>query len=166
MQAIYKLSNRNIISFGRWNNRYFAEMVGLRNFEIYAESESRFFTGDQKMLINFYQEKGSVMRIVVTENGSDISGQRITAPTPDVMAQYTGRYFCEELNTIWEILERGGKLTAVHIRSQDIPLIFVEKDRLYGGWKLLFTRTEADHVNGFFLNSRRIRNLRFVKMGD
>jgi len=162
----YKLSNGIIVSFGRWNNRYFAEMVGVRNFEIYAESKSRFFTGDQKMLIRFFQEKGSVNRIVVTENGSDISGQRITAPNSDVMAQYTGRYFCEELNTIWEILNKGGKLTAAHIRSQDIQLIFVEKDRLYGGWKLLFTRSEDGRINGFFLNSRRIRNLRFEKMGD
>jgi CubicO group peptidase (beta-lactamase class C family) len=159
----YKLSNGIIMSFARWNNRYFAEMLGLRNFEIYAESETRFFTGNQKMLITFHREKDKVNRIVVTEDGTDTSGQRIIDPTPEVMAQYTGRYFCEELNTIWEILNRDGKLTAVHIRSPDIPLIYVEKNQLYGGWKLMFTRTEDDRVNGFLLSTRRIRNLRFVK---
>jgi hypothetical protein len=162
----YKLSNGTIISFGRWNNRYFAEIPGVRNFEIYAESESRFFTRDQKMLITFHRKNGKVNRIVVTEDGSDISGQKIIEPTPDVMAQYIGRYFCEELNTIWEILDKGGKLTAVHIRSSDIPLVFVEKDQLYGGWKLMFTRSGNDRVNGFLLTSRRIKNLRFVKIDD
>ena len=103
--------------------------------------------------------------IVVTEDGSDTSGQRIIDPSPEVMAQYTGRYFCQELNTIWEILNKNGKLTAVHMRSPDIPLVYVEKNRLYGGWKLIFTRTD-DRVNGFLLNTSRIRNLRFVKMGD
>lgn len=63
---------------------------GQQSFEIYAESETRFFTGNQKMLIAFHRESGTVNRIVVTEDG----------------------------------------------------------------------------VNGFLLNARRIRNLRFVKMGD
>jgi CubicO group peptidase (beta-lactamase class C family) len=159
----YKLANGIIMSFGRWNNRYFAEMVGMRSFEIYASSKTRFFTGNQKMLIAFHREKGKVNRIVVTGDGIETSGQRIIAPTPGVMAQYTGRYFCEELNTIWEILNKDGRLTAVHMRSPDIPLVYVEKNQLYGGWKLKFTRTEDDRVNGFLLNTSRIKNLRFIK---
>lgn len=162
----YKLSNGIIMSFGRWNNRYFAETLGQRSFEIYAESETMFFTGNQKMLIAFHRESGTVNRIVVTDDGIETSGQRIIDPTPEVMAQYTGRYFCEELNTIWEILNKNGKLTAVHMRSPDIPLVYVEKNCLYGGWKLRFTRSEDDLVNGFLLNARRIKNLRFVKMGN
>jgi hypothetical protein len=159
----YKLSNGTIISFGRWNNRYFAEMLGQQSFEIYAESETRFFTGNQKVLIAFHRESGTVNHIVVTEDGVDTSGQSIIEPPTKVVNQYTGRYLCPELNTIWEILNKDGKLTAVHIRYPDIPLVYVEKNQLYGGWKLMFTRTDDDRVNGFLLSTRRIRNLRFVK---
>jgi len=82
--------------------------------------------------------------------------------------EFSGRFYCQELDTSYLIIVRDGQLVATHIRNEDVILTPVEKDRFSGGlwWfrDIQYLRNENDEIIGLQLNANGVRNLHFDRM--
>jgi CubicO group peptidase (beta-lactamase class C family) len=88
-------------------------------------------------------------------------------PGLEQLAELTGKYKSEELETFYSITLEDGKLVAKHRRHGTINLTYAYKDDFRGGvWfmrSVEFYRNEAGKVAGFKVTQSRSRNQRFIK---
>ncbi|MGH7476975.1 MAG: serine hydrolase domain-containing protein [Longimicrobiales bacterium] len=87
------------------------------------------------------------------------------------LAAYAGTYYSPELDALYHIAGRDGRLVVRHQRLGDIALRPGDEEDEFAGerWpvrRLLFTRDAADQVDGFRLTGGRARNLRFLRLAD
>ena len=91
------------------------------------------------------------------------------APPPDKLAEYTGDYYSEELDTTYTLAVEDDRLVLHHRRNDAATLAFDGPDQFTTtAWyfdKLVFSR-EDDTVTGFKASTDRARNVRFVKRAE
>jgi hypothetical protein len=116
-------------------------------------------------------KKGTVFQLFLHQGGKVIPAEKFrnVRLTPWEMQQFTGSYYCDELDTRYDIIVRGGKLVATHRRHSDIILKPEEGDRFSSNEEffnlLEFTRNKQGEVTGFSINGSRVRNIVFKKTG-
>jgi CubicO group peptidase (beta-lactamase class C family) len=159
----YQLSDGSIITFGRYYSRYFATVLGEKYKEIFPASESKFFTRDKKLQITFLKKLGRATNsLKVLHDNITKQGQRVVQPSAEALLPYTGKYYCEELSTVWEVVWKEGRLQVEHVRKPDIPpLTFLKDDLFSAGYIFRFKRNKHRKITGFSLSSSRIKNLIF-----
>jgi hypothetical protein len=85
------------------------------------------------------------------------------------LAAFAGTYYSPELETVYRLSVVDDALVAHHQRHPDINLTYAGGDLFTGEmWffqRLTFTRS-GGAVDGFRLTGGRVRNLRFVRLGD
>ena len=85
-------------------------------------------------------------------------------PTPAQLAEYTGEYTNAEIETTWAIAADSGKLM-VRIRDRRVGAAWEPAYRdafAVTGQLIDFTRDARGKINGFVLQSGRVRELRFT----
>lgn len=120
---------------------------------------------------SFISLQDSDMIIEPLEAGSLLVGNdtvyKINEPARP-FSDYQGVYYCDELQSSYEILENAGHLYANNIRYDAIEIeplaedVF-ESDAWFLG-RMLFTRDLAGKVNGFEVFGGRVRRLSFRKV--
>jgi len=167
----YTLDNGMVVKITRNEDKLMGEAVGQAKFELFSESETKFFLKIVDAQIIFHPEKkGKVKRFTLQMGGQDIEGKRVEFPelTPEQMAEYAGDYYSDELGTTYTLLVDGTSLVARHRRHGDNELIPSDTDQFTGGqwWLsvLRFTRNEDKKITGFLLTGGRVRNLRFDRI--
>jgi len=90
-----------------------------------------------------------------------------STPTAGDLADYAGSYVSEEIEPIYRIAVRDGKLTLMRLKHKPAPLepAVLDVFRAEIG-TVRFTRDSKHRVSGFVLNSGRIRNFRFTRRAD
>jgi hypothetical protein len=167
----YTLDNGMVIKIARKKDKLMGEAVGQAKFELFPESETKYFLKIVDAQITFHPEKeGKTDSFTLSMGGEEIEGKRAEPLelSPDQLAEYTGDYYSEELGTTYTIALVGKNLIARHRRHGDNELIASESDQFNGGewWLSLlkFTRSEDKKITGFLLTGGRVRNLRFDKV--
>ncbi len=97
------------------------------------------------------------------------SYERVAAPAfaAGDFQKYAGTYTSPEMDAVYRIAWEGGELALHRLRSAVQKLRPVEKDLFesnFGSFR--FTRDAAGSLNGFVINSTRIRNVRFSRAGS
>jgi len=88
------------------------------------------------------------------------------APTIEQLAEYTGAYYSDEIDSTYRVAIQDGKLTLLRKKFPAVPLQAAFTDAFTTGSLLgtiKFTRDQQQHVTGFIASGGRIRNLRFEK---
>jgi CubicO group peptidase (beta-lactamase class C family) len=89
------------------------------------------------------------------------------APPATELTTYAGEYVSPELDAVYSMAVRDGRLVALHRRHSPVVLTPVTKDVFSGGQALMrgvrFERTAAGRVSGFRVSGGRVRNLHFGK---
>jgi CubicO group peptidase (beta-lactamase class C family) len=86
------------------------------------------------------------------------------SPGPDKLKEYEGDYYSEELQTIFTLALKEGKLYFVHRNAPKLPLNPVVQDRFSArSFGIHFLRDDQRKLNAFALNAGRVKNLRFHK---
>ncbi|MFC1662161.1 hypothetical protein ACFL3S_12050, partial [Gemmatimonadota bacterium] len=115
-----------------------------------------------------YEEDGSANRATLHQNG-DTPMRRVEAVelTPDDLAEYTGRYFSEELETFYEITVEDGKLNANNLRLLPLTLNHREGDKFsaeaFFFAQVEFKRAGNGMITGFTASNGRTREVLFRK---
>ena len=89
-------------------------------------------------------------------------------PDRDILAEYEGRYFSDELETLYTIRLKDNSLVASSIAFGDINLKPASKDNFTGVFwfpTVRFLRDEKDAFTGFNVTADRIRHVYFRKIG-
>jgi CubicO group peptidase (beta-lactamase class C family) len=88
-------------------------------------------------------------------------------PTTELLEEYTGRYYSEELDFHYDLVLEKDELFMKARNSGDKPLKALIKDYFttyYGSFKIEFRRNPQGAVTGFNASSNRVLNLRFKKV--
>jgi len=167
----YALDNGMVINITRKDNKLMGEAVGQAKFELFPESETSFFLKIIDARITFHPEKeGKATGFTLHMGGQGIEGKRVESPElgPAQLAEYTGKYYSEELGTTYTIVIEGNNLVARHRRHGDNELVASDTDQFNGGqwWLSLlkFMRGNDKKITGFLLSGGRVKNLRFEKV--
>lgn len=85
--------------------------------------------------------------------------------TAEQLADYTGGFYSEELDTTYKLMVENGRLFAVDRNDAKRPLTPRSRElfTLIQGAQFEFTRDAAGGITGFGVNAGRIRGVRFVK---
>lgn len=107
---------------------------------------------------------------VIVEGGEPSHFQPITLvkPTSDELAEYTGRYYSDELNAAYDVFVEKNKLYIRHENPhKDYPkkaFLPVLKDEFQlGGRDIIFQRDNEGKIISYTANAGRVKNIRFIK---
>ncbi|HEY0111491.1 MAG TPA: hypothetical protein VGB67_17755, partial [Fibrella sp.] len=161
-----------IMTFKREGNRYFVQPTGQPQSELFALSDSTFFSKLVDAQVVFHHVgKGTVNRITLKQNGNH-PGNRVTAQAASVTPkhQFVGKYYSPELETFYTISLKDDVLKLVHIHHGEVTLTVTAKDRLTAPWwfvqNINIVRDAADQVTGLRMSNGRVVNLWFKRLAD
>ncbi|WP_262247335.1 serine hydrolase [Parapedobacter soli] len=85
-------------------------------------------------------------------------------------SDYTGVYYCPEIQTEYRISEREGQLYLSHKRFSDVRLLPTAADRLKGTYWIFddmeFSRNRRGEVTGFTVSNRGVTRMEFTKLTE
>jgi CubicO group peptidase (beta-lactamase class C family) len=88
-------------------------------------------------------------------------------PTEKELADYGGAYVSKEIDPIYRIVVRDGRLNLTRLKHHETTLRPATGDAFTGDiGTVRFMRDVNQHVSGFLLTSGRIHNLRFIRQAD
>lgn len=168
--AKYQLQGGPVITIMREGDKLMAEVPGMPKLELFPESETLFSLKAIGAEIVFEKDKtGKVNHFILIWGSTEMPAKRLEALSlkPDVLKEYAGEYYSEELETTYSLIIDQGKLIAQHRRNEDIVLEPTGADQFAGNhWylgKVQFTRAKDKKISGFRVTGSRIRNIRFDK---
>jgi len=169
----YKLRPGVDITITREGNRIMAQAAGQSKFQLLPESETKFFLETADIQVTFQKdEKGSVYQLTLHQGGRNMPARKIvpmSPMTPGERQEFTGTYYCEELDTRYTIIIRDNKLVLTHRRHSDFLLERTDGDHFTGNvWffrSVTFLRDKLQKVTGFKISGKQARNIVFTKDG-
>lgn len=118
-----------------------------------------------------FETKNGIKQMTFTSGISDkIISKEIIPITymPNELAQFTGTFYCEALNTGYEFSLKENKLTASHALKNDITFESVKTDLFRGSeWyfgSIQYQRDEQQAITGFTVSFDGVSNLKFMKV--
>lgn len=165
----YELMPGFLLTFTRENNQLMVQPSGQQKIPIFPSSETDFFLKVVDAQLTFVKprEGGDVQTVILHQGGRDTPAKRIKRIplTEDQLKEYTGDFYSEELNALYRITLREGKLFMNYPRGE-VEMTSTLPDTFAADFPigtLRFLRSAEKVCNGFTLSQGRVRNLRFVK---
>lgn len=155
---------------------YFTEAEGGLDAEIEGTSarmvtinDSTFHLAPLDARVVFHRDADGTVHSATAEQGATrYMLRRIEpwAPSAEERAGYAGRYYSEEVETGYVIVDENGQLVARHRHLDDIALTAGARDQFQGRYPLsdiTFERDAAGRVSGFVVSNGRTRGVRFAR---
>jgi len=96
-----------------------------------------------------------------SKNASSSSSPSLT---PSQLKEYQGEYYCEDLDTLYKLEIKRGKLIFSHNDASPGFLVLKDQDQFrLGNLALQFVRDSEGRITSFLLDAGRVRNLPFHK---
>jgi CubicO group peptidase (beta-lactamase class C family) len=166
----YQMQPGVLVTISRDGNRLLADATGRQQVRLIPTSESRFFVEGTDVYIEFERDaRGSTLRLAMVEAGNTLVAPRIEPfdATGVRLAEFVGRFYSEELATMYTLVVEDGALVAKHLRHDPIVVTPAGPDAFAGdAWfmtQLVFERSDAGRIVGLRVSSGRVRNLWFGK---
>lgn len=154
-----------LFTFTREGTHFFGQSSGAERVEILASSDSTFFRAGSDAQATFHRNPdGSVSRFTLHQKGIQVANcVRLHVPMVTELAEYTGTYRCQELDTSYDLSVEADSL-AVKQKGQRTSSVLTPYGRntfSNGSGRVVFIRDENKQVVGlrYTSTSGRIRNL-------
>lgn len=157
-----------ILTFARDGDRIYTQGTGQPEVDLSATSDSTFSLVGVDAAVTFHRnEDGSADSLTLHQNGNHIAEKVEFELKVEQMTEYTGRYFSEEIETVYDVaLKDSGLVLQNYLLADDIKLSAGKPDQFGGGFPIIdvtFTRNEAGEINGFKGGNGRTRDVFFQK---
>jgi len=167
----YELQPGFILTFSLDNGKFIGQATGQSQVNMIARSETEFFIPEGPATIIFERgDEGLVSQLTLLQGGQEMVAPRL-APfnASDVnLEELTGKFYSEELQTMYEFVIKNDTLVAQHQRHDEITFTQSKKDACTGNvWffgQVEFVRDETNKITGCKVSSGRVRNVWFDKM--
>lgn len=147
------------------NDQLVVPMGPGMTLELEPVSEERFQITDYSITMEF--EAGAAQLREMPNNDFWTVYERVDAvsPTEAELKEYTGRYYCEDVDAYHRAAVQDGKLVLLRKRAPEIPLAPTVKDGFSGpGFDLVFSRDAAGKISGYTYQGSRVYHLRFDRV--
>lgn len=164
----YKLVDLGfILHFGRDGERLYTQVAGQPEVNMEAVSDSVFRLQGVDARITFHINKeGTADSLTLHQNGEHLAKRVNWEPKADELAEFTGRYFSEEIETLFTILRKEDTLVLDHYNLEELKLTPGEKDNFGAEFPIMeieFVRNEMGEITGFNASNIRSRGILFEK---
>jgi CubicO group peptidase (beta-lactamase class C family) len=165
----YRLAMGIMVEIESKGGKLMGAPLGRPKSEFKPLAANRFLIEQVSDEVEFTPKPDGGMAIRISQGGGSMEGERVKLEPFNSadLAQYTGSYWSEELETRYTIVARDGKLFAEHLRHGEVPLTPLARDQFTGGqWfmqQVRFARDNSGGVNAVTLGGGRIRGIRFAK---
>jgi CubicO group peptidase (beta-lactamase class C family) len=158
--------------------------VGGQNFLCFAKdcgvlvpllaNRSQWVLGSQPATVEIVPAHGAVpAQLLFTEGSRTLQFDAMPPAkvTPADLAEYEGRYFSDEIDTVYNIERQGSSIRINRHKYDDIPLTPAFRDGftmsdlsvVLPSATVRFTRDAEGHVSGFLVDGGNVRNFEFIK---
>lgn len=160
-----------VLTFSRSGDRIYTQATGQPEIDITATSDSTFSLVGVNAAVTFHRnEDGSADSLTLHQNGNHVARKIEFEPTREELREYTGRYFSDEIETLYTIVLEDSSLMLQHYQMEDdIKLTPGNIDSFGGGFPIAdisFERNEAGEVIGFKASNGRTRGVYFRKWDE
>ncbi len=152
----------------------------FQGLDLLPLSETRFcFEVEPETHVEFsLATDGSVAGMKTITSSGEYPYDRVetVAPTPEVLAQYAGRYYSPELDIYWKVEAGDNRLVAKRRKYVDSQLTPLFADAFSDDWMplmgypttylVVFERDKEGVISGLRVSGTRVRNLQFIREGD
>jgi len=157
-----------ILKFDREGDRLYTQATNQPEVNITATSDSTFSLVGVNASVTFHRnEDGSADSLTLHQNGNHQAKRIEFEPSMDELKTYEGRYFSEEIDTIYDIIMDDSTLAMKTFLIEDnMPLSPTTEDKFSGGFpisEVTFVRDEAGNIKGFEASNGRTRGVFFEK---
>lgn len=165
-----------VLAFSRSADSLMVQPTGQPRYQLTATSDSAFALRGAPASLTFHRDaQGKVTGLTWHQGGdqkaSPVAGEapKPWAPTATEFAAYAGRYFSDELETFYDIAEKGGRLVVSNRRFASAPLVPRAKETFGGSGDiadvtLVFERDRNGGVIAFYAGNGRARDIRFARV--
>lgn len=160
-----------ILTFSRDGDRIYTQATGQPEINITATSDSTFSLIGVNASVTFHQnEDGTVDSLTLHQNGNHIAKRIEFELSLEEMEEYTGRYFSDEIETVYDIALADSSLSLQNYQLEDdIKLLPGSADSFSGGFpisEVKFVRNDAGEIIGFDAGNGRTVGVFFKKWSD
>lgn len=163
----YRLGKGWYVTISRSGRRLMTQATAEDIFPMTATSEKRFWVKDYNAPIVFGRDEAEQVSHFLYHGMTCPKLEDVPAPGPEKLAELTGKYKSDELETFYTIALEDGRLVAKHRRHGTINLTYAYKDDFRGGvWfmqSVEFCRNKTGDVAGLKVTQNRSRNQQFIK---
>jgi CubicO group peptidase (beta-lactamase class C family) len=138
----------------------------LRSTELVPSSNSTFSLGSAKLT---FTGDSTNANLTISSEGSRAKVYNKVRPINlaiSKLAEYEGEFYSKELDTKYVLYVKDGGLQIKIPRNDEIKVVPFTKDIFEKDLIIRFTRNKKQLIDGFFLSTGRVRNLRFVKLAN
>ena len=157
-----------ILTFARDGDRIYAQATNQPEVNLKATSDFTFSIVGVAASVTFHtNEDGTSDSLTLHQNGNHIARKVEFVLEPDQMAEYTGRYYSKEIETLYTAVLKDGSLYLRNYQmDDDLALSAASGDRFGSEFPLTsvhFVRNEIGEITGFKASSGRTRDVLFEK---
>lgn len=158
-----------VLSFFREGDQLLTQATGQQKLELEPVSDSTFQVEKVNARLTFHlKEDGTAESLTLHQNGDHLARKVQEETKPVDLNQFTGRYFSEEIETVYTVKLKEGELFLFNYQlGKDVKLSAANQDIFKAGFpfsKIEFQRDDAGNITGFFGSNGRTRNVFFEKM--
>ena len=162
-----------ILTFSRDGDTFYTQATGQPRIEMVPTSDSTFRLLPVEASVTFLRgDDGDVAAAIMNQGGQQQRATRLADDAPEewkpdeeALADFTGRFFSEELETYYTFTVEDGDLVMHQRRLDAATLTPGEKDSFSGGgMSYAFERDRNGQVIGFYLSNVRTRDVRFGRV--
>ncbi|WP_020403932.1 serine hydrolase [Gracilimonas tropica] len=157
-----------ILSFSRDDDRLYTQATGQPEVNIRATSDSTFDLVGVPAGITFHlNEDGTADSLTLHQNGNHIARKIKFELSYEGMEEYIGRYYSEEIETVYKVVIADSSLKIRHYQMEDgLTLEPGAPDNFGAEFPLAevqFIRDEKGNITGFTASNGRARGILFTK---
>jgi CubicO group peptidase (beta-lactamase class C family) len=157
-----------VLTFERDGDRLYTQATNQPEVNITATSDSTFSLVGVNASITFHRnEDGTADSLTLHQNGNHIAKKIKFEPTTEELRSYEGRYFSEEIDTIYDVVMEDSTLSMkTFLIEENMPLQATTKDKFSSGFPIAevkFVRDESGNITGFEASNGRTRGVFFEK---
>ena len=155
-----------------WQNGKLMGRISGAPFEIKltVAGNNRYNVNGARVLILDEKNKASdsIGELKMENSNGTIPYKRQPAVAQKITAEFAGKYFGEETEAFYYVIEKNGQLTLAHRKFPDVPLKYIAPDQFTcpHWWMnhIRFIRNKKGQIIAFEVNSGRIQHLSYTRV--
>lgn len=160
-----------ILTFKREGARIFGQATGQPEFGLKAISDSVFLLQGVDAKITFHlKDDGSANSITLHQNGNHPAKRIHWEPTTELMEEFTGTFYSEEIETVYKVaLQEEGLALSTYQVTDQLELTPADEDSFSASFPLAevkYLRDDKGEIHGFQVSNGRARGIYFEKMEE
>jgi CubicO group peptidase (beta-lactamase class C family) len=167
----YRVEPGLILSVMREGNQLMAQATDQPKILVFPSSDRNFFAKVANVELTFDSatESSKAMGVALRQDDEDTYGTRLerVRPTSERLQAYAGMFYSVELDTIYTVSARDGKLFMRHPRGETemVPTVADGFDTAFRHGEIEYQCSKGSACDSFSFSNGRVRNLRFDRVG-